>query len=46
MVLEKNSHGFWKFENLNWDPFKDIKKTLESFQKQRILIFQPNLLGN
>ena len=31
MDLEKNYHGFWKFENFNWNPFKEINKTQKSF---------------
>jgi hypothetical protein len=44
--LEKNSHGFWKFGRLNYNPFEDMNKPQKSFQKRRRLIVQPNLLGN
>ena len=29
--LEHNSHGFWKFYKLNWNPSKDMNKTEKSF---------------
>ena len=45
MDLEKNSHGFWKFGKLNWNPFEEINKTYKSFQKQRRLIFSAKFSG-
>ena len=46
MDIEKNYHGFFKYVKFNWNRFEEINNTHNSFQNQRRLIFQPNLLEN